>query len=389
VYFVPRRKISEYRAKTIINSLFGYEYEGWAVLDGKVPKEVAGKSFVVKVDQAIKQRFKRGLIFLDVPKKDLAQKVSELQEKGFESILIEPYLLHGGSDERYISLRREREGIVVSFSRSGGVEIESHSDSIQSGVFESFAIRQLSEETGFTEEQLLVLRKAFDDLYLSLLEVNPYLVKDGQLKILDVAIEVDSSAQLLVDSWGDTDVRTPAASLTEQELYVRSLNEESPASFSLEVINPDGGIFLLLSGGGASVVIADEIFTLGNGDELANYGEYSGNPTEEETYRYTSQVLRLLLNSKAKKKVALIGGAVANFTDIAATFSGIITALYEHRDELAKQKVKFYVRRGGPRQAQGLKKIKRALQDLDILGGVYDPSVTIPEAVNNLVKGLK
>lgn len=386
---MPRRKISEYRAKNIVNGLLEYPYEGWSVLDGQVPEGIKGKSFVVKVDQAIKQRFKKGLIHLDVAKKDLADKINDLRKKGYDSILVEPYLLHSSSGERYISLRREREGVIVSFSRSGGVEIESNTDTIQTGIFEDFSIRQLAEETAFTEEQLLKLRRAFDDLYLSFLEINPYIVSDGQLKILDVAIEVDSSAQLLVDAWSEADVRSASTNLTEQELYVRALNDESPASFSLEVINPDGGIFLLLSGGGASVVIADEIFTLGSGEALANYGEYSGNPTEEETYRYTSQVLRLLLNSKAKKKVALIGGAVANFTDIAATFSGIITALYEHRDELSKQKIKFYVRRGGPRQAQGLKKIKRALQELDLLGGVYDPSVTIPEAVKSLVKGLK
>jgi ATP-citrate lyase beta-subunit len=386
---VPRRKISEYRAKNIVNALLEYPYEGWSVLEGQIPKDVKGKSFVVKVDQAIKQRFKKGLIHLDVAKKDLQEKVEDLRSKGYQSILIEPYLLHAANDERYISFRREREGVIISFSRSGGVEIESNTDTIQSGLFEDFPIRQLAEETAFSEDQLLKLRRTFDELYLSLLEINPYIVNDGQLKILDVAIEVDSSAQLLVDAWSEADVRSAATNLTNQELYVRQLNDESPASFSLEVINPDGGIFLLLSGGGASVVIADEIFTLGSGEALANYGEYSGNPTEEETYRYTSQVLQLMLRSKAKKKVALIGGAVANFTDIAATFSGIITALYEYRDELTKQKVKFYVRRGGPRQAQGLKKIKCALEELDMLGGVYDPSVTIPEAVKSLVKGLK
>lgn len=163
------------------------------------------------------------------------------------------------------------------------------------------------------------------------------------------------------------------------------MDSESPASFNLEVINPDGAIFLLLSGGGASVVIADEIFTLGYGETLANYGEYSGNPNEYETETYANQVFSLLGKSKAKKKAVLIGGAVANFTNIKATFKGIISALRANEAMLKQQKVTFYVRRGGPQQAQGLKLIDAELRQLGLYGGVYDPSVSIPEAVANLV----
>ena len=388
---MPRRKLSEFRAKTIVNALLGKEYQGWSVVpDNELPTKY-GKTtrFVVKVDQAVKQRFKKGLIFLDVPKSDIAQRVDELKQKGYSHILIEPYTVHDDTDERYISFRREREGVVFSYSRSGGVEIESHADQIKSGVYEDFSFEALVKETGLSGDNLQALRIAFDQLHMTLLEINPYIIENGQPAILDVAIEVDSSAELLVDEWMELDVRTPATNLTEQEKTVRKLDKESSASFSLEVINPDGAIFLLLSGGGASVVIADEIFTLGHGNDLANYGEYSGNPTEDETYHYANQVLRLLFASKAKRKVVLIGGAVANFTDIAATFRGVISSLEEHKADIAKQDVKVYVRRGGPRQEIGLKRITQKLDELGILGGVYDPSTSIPEAVQHLTKALK
>lgn len=387
---MARRKISEYRAKTIVNNLIGMRYVGWPIVDGKMPTSFgATDRFVVKVDQAIKQRFKKGLILLDVPRSQLESGITKLRRKGYRSLLVEPYVTHDADEERYISLRREREGVMVSYSRSGGVEIESHLDTVRTGRFVDFALDELAAETGFTIRQLEALHEAFDRFHMALMEINPYVAERGKLRVLDVAIEVDASAELLVDAWSEMDMRSPAVRLTEEEIAVHQLAKESPASFSLEVVNPDGSIFLLLSGGGASVVIADEIYTLGHGKELANYGEYSGNPNESETYRYASQVIKLLLKSKAPKKVVFIGGAVANFTDIATTFSGIIRVLQENASKLQKQGVKFYVRRGGPRQELGLRRIQRVLNELNLLGGVYDPHTSIPEAVQQLLGGLK
>lgn len=385
---MSRKKISEYRAKHIVNELLGMPYHGW-VIDGQSKEKHdygSTKQFVVKVDQAIKQRFKRGLLHLNVAKADITKSSKDLLDKGYRYLLVEPYFVHEGEVERYLNFRREREGVVFSYSQSGGVEIESNVDTIKSDLFENFDRTELAKQTGLSEVQLGALRDAFDELHLSLLEINPYVIEDGAVYILDVAIEVDSTAALLVSEWSEVDIRAPAVVTTEEEEMVKKLANDSPASFSLEVINPDGSIFLLLSGGGASVVIADEIFTLGKGDALANYGEYSGNPNEEETHIYSEQVVKLLLKSKAKKKVALIGGAVANFTDIASTFKGIVATLKKHEKELRKQGVKFYVRRGGPRQEQGLAMIKDVLEEIGLLGGVYDPSVSIPTAVKHLLE---
>lgn len=386
---MPRRKISEFRSKRIVNQALGLEYSGWEVAHGKVPNITKAERLVLKVDQAIKQRFKRGLIYLDLTTADLPSRVKSLSGKGFDYLLVEPYHVHDTKEERYISLRRERHGVVLSYSRSGGVEIESAKDAIKSGLIDSLDLDAVASETGFSRDQLGVLVETFNSQHMTLLEINPYIIENGKPKILDAAIEVDSAAEFLVDEWSGADFRSPATQHTDEEAVVRKLNNESPASFSLEVINPDGEIFLLLSGGGASVVIADEIFTRGHGKSLANYGEYSGNPNTAETELYTEQVVKLLLRSAAKKKVVLIGGAVANFTDIKNTFEGIINVLRKHESELRQQAVKFYVRRGGPRQAEGLKAMSKALEEMDILGGVYDPSTTIPVAVASLVKGLK
>ena len=388
---MPRHKLSEFRAKTIVNNLLNQKYQGWSIVSGVTTVKTYGKTtrFVVKVDQAVKQRFKKGLVFLNVAKSEVPEKVKDLQNLGYDSILVEPYVEHNGERERYLSFRREREGVIFSYSNMGGVDIEAHSDSIQSNVFDEIVLESITQETGLSIKQLTGLRELFDRLHLTLLEINPYFVNGSNVSVLDVAMEVDSSAELLAKEWSVSDIRTPATTRTEEEENVRRLKAESSASFNLEVINPDGSIFLLLSGGGASVVIADEIFTLGYGKELANYGEYSGNPTEDETYRYASQVISLLLKSNAPKKVVLVGGAVANFTDISATFKGIISVLREYGADLSRQNVKFYVRRGGPKQEIGLKNIKKELKELNLIGGVYTPDTSIPTAVRSMLEGLK
>lgn len=385
---MPRRKISEFRSKKIVTHALGLDYIGWEVINGVLPKISHKGTFVVKVDQAVKKRFKQGLVFLNVTHAELPNHVKKLQDKGYSAILIEPYHQHDTSNERYLSLVRQRDGIVISYSQHGGIEIENHADSITTGLINDMDVTVISKDTGLAVSQLETLIALFDTQYMSLLEINPYTVTDSHVTILDCAIEVDSAAELLVDGWTEHDLRSPTIRQTEEEAAVKKLSNDSPASFSLEVINPDGAIFLLLSGGGASVVIADEIFMMGYGKHLANYGEYSGNPNTEETELYAEQVIRLLLASRAKNKVVFIGGAVANFTDIKNTFKGIISVIEKHAPQLEEQGVTFYVRRGGPRQKEGLIAITKALERLNLKGGVYDPSVSIPSAVAQLVKGL-
>ena len=200
--------------------------------------------------------------------------------------------------------------------------------------------------------------------------------------MLDIAVEVDSAAEFFVDTWGSKDLREGRRDQTQEEKNVSKLSEKSQASFKLVVLNPQGSIFMLLSGGGASIVLADEVHNLGSGQELANYGEYSGNPNEEETFIYTKNVLNLMLSSKSSNKVLIIGGGVANFTDVRITFRGIIRALSEARDELVKQKIRIYVRRGGPQQEEGLALIRSFMNENKIEGEVHGPDIVLTDIVS-------
>ena len=54
----------------------------------------------------------------------------------------------------------------------------------------------------------------------------------------------------------------------------------------------------MVAGGGASVIYADTVCALGGSDELANYGEYSGAPSEQQTYDYAKTILGLMTKEK-------------------------------------------------------------------------------------------
>lgn len=393
---MPRQRLSEYRSKQIISQALDLPHQGWSIdteqdLDNQLsdPK-LSSDSFVVKVDQGIKGRFKRGLVKLDVVPGQLREVIRELSDQGFRYLIIEPMAAHDQSAERYLSIVDDKGQLAIKHTNSGGVDVEQAADSIQTvSIDEQTDWQQLAEQTGFLPEQLKKLIQVFQDNYFVFLEINPYIKDADGLKLLDIAIEVDDAGEFFVKTWQDVDLRSHSSkSLTPEEELVHELDANSPASLKLSVLNADGSIFLLLSGGGASVVVADEVYNQGYGEQLGNYGEYSGNPNSEETYAYTKAVLQLLIKSQASQKVVFIGGAVANFTDVAKTFAGVIKAIEEVSDELKQQGVKVFVRRGGPNQEAGLKLIEATLRKYELLGAVHDPGTPLTLAVNEALEEL-
>jgi ATP citrate (pro-S)-lyase len=87
-------------------------------------------------------------------------------------------------------------------------------------------------------------------------------------------------------------------------------------------------------------VYSDTISDLGFADELANYGEYSGAPSTEHTFEYAKTIIGLMTQHKDPRgKLFIIGGSIANFTDVAATFSGLIKAINAYQDVLRTHNV--------------------------------------------------
>jgi ATP citrate (pro-S)-lyase len=167
--------------------------------------------------------------------------------------------------------------------------------------------------------------------------------------------------------------------LSKEEAYIAEMDAKTGASLKLTILNAKGRVWTLVAGGGASVVYADAIAAAGFASELANYGEYSGAPTETQTFHYTRTVLDLMLRApqSPEGKVLFIGGGIANFTNVASTFKGVIRALREVAPLLIEHKVQIWVRRAGPNYQEGLKNIKAVGQELSLNMHVSLPLVTI------------
>lgn len=387
---MARKKISEFRAKKILYDFLNVEYNGISIntndefykdfLESLKP----GQQYVLKVDQGIKQRKKRGLVVFGITRENVEEGIQKLKELGFSNFIIEEFVEHEGFAEYYFAIERVREGKKIYYSSEGGIEIENNKESINTAIVADYMqLENIAKFLQIPVETLESIVTAFDDFYFSFLEINPLVSMQGKFYFLDTAVEVDSTAEFFVkNTWSKADFREASKKTkTPEEINIEKLKEKSPAAFSYEIINPNGSIFLLLSGGGASLVTADEIYQQGAGEKLANYGEYSGNPNAEETYIYTKNVLNTLLSSSSPKKAIIISGGVANFTDVRITFRGIIKALGEVSQKLREQSVKVFVRRGGPHQEEGLSHMKEFLEKEELLGSINGPEMVLTDIV--------
>src|SRR5437667_12820024 len=119
---MPRQKLSEHKAKVILHSALGLPYAGQSVDASKPLRSQIGPlaktaaTYAVKVDQAVKGRFKKGLVTLDVPAAKLGQAIKQLQPKGYSQYIIEPMAAHEPTDERYLSMLYDRQGLFMQYA---------------------------------------------------------------------------------------------------------------------------------------------------------------------------------------------------------------------------------------------------------------------------------
>ena len=197
------------------------------------------------------------------------------------------------------------------------------------------------------------LYAVYVDSQFTYLEINPLVVipnaekTSAEVHFLDLAAKLDQTAEfecgvkwaiarapaalgipvvpgkgegkVTVDAGPPMDFPAPfGRELSKEEAYISEMDAKTGASLKLTILNGQGRIWTLVAGGGASVVYADAIASAGYASELANYGEYSGAPTETQTFHYARTVLDLMLRSPMSPtgKVLFIGGGIANFTNV-------------------------------------------------------------------------
>ncbi len=388
-------------------------------------KWLATEKLVVKPDQLIKRRGKNNLILVGA---DYDQARAWIEEKSKKPItvhgkfdadgkpidkgtvgqlthfIIEPMVSHKNSDECYLAIMSTKDGDTIMFHHEGGVNVgdvdaKATRLEVPIGTFpkpaeiEKKLLAKVPVEcrklvAGFIE----ALFKFYADLNFTYLEINPLVVTKDSIVPLDLAAKLDSTAEFESgEKWGNIEFPTPFGRVsTKEEAFIEELDSKTGASLKLTILNSEGRVWTMVAGGGASVIYADTITDLGYMNELANYGEYSGDPSEEFTYLYAKTILDVMTRKpNPKGKFLLIGGGIANFTDVAATFKGIIRALKEYQKALQDNKVKIYVRRGGPNYQEGLSQMRALGEKLGVPIEVYGPETHMTKIVSIALKGAK
>jgi ATP-citrate lyase beta-subunit len=383
---MSRVAITEYAAKRLY---IGDSYTGLTVtkntLKDALSKLAGEKSYVVKIDVGIKKRGIQKLIALDVPGSEINKIARNFFDQGYERCLIEPYIKHEQREEKYLSLSIERDGLRVMHSLVAGVEIEKHQDSVQTWIVprsEAFVPSPFTHENGPVE--LTQILETMQKYHFSFLEMNPYVISSKHVIPIDITVEIDTAGQRHLPAWVSEHIISKITVSAEEKTIVK-LNETSQASFNLHVLNHNGSILTLFSGGGASLIALDTLVASSLQDRIINYCEYSGAPTREETSSFTDTLLSLLLKSNSDKKVVLIAGGVSNFTDIFKTFQGIVDALKKNIDSVKKEDVCFVVRRGGLNQTEGLSYLEDFFVRNKIRHEVHGPDLSLGE-VGSIIK---
>lgn len=394
-----------------------------------------GAKFVAKPDQLIKRRGKSGLLALNKTwpeaKAWIAERATKSQQVEtvvgvLRQFLVEPFVPHPDGTEYYININSVREGDWILFTHEGGVDVGDVDEKAEkilipvdlaeypsNEVIAATLLKKVPEGIhNVLVDFITRLYAVYVDCQFTYMEINPLVVipnadaTSADVHFLDLAAKLDQTAEFECGvKWAVA--RSPAAlgmtpiksdgrvnidagppmefpapfgrELSKEEAYIAELDAKTGASLKLTVLNPTGRVWTLVAGGGASVVYADAIASAGFSDELANYGEYSGAPTESQTYHYARTVLDLMLRAPitAEGKVLFIGGGIANFTNVASTFKGVIKALREYAPTLIEHKVNIWVRRAGPNYQEGLKNIKAVGQELKLNMHVYGPDMHV------------
>ena len=267
-----------------------------------------------------------------------------------EAVLIEEKL--DIAEEHYLSITYDTTAKqpVIIYSAEGGMDIEDVAE--EKILKNNFDIRNkdISSDLPFANS----LWQCFVQEDARVVEINPLVkTKDGEWFAADAKIALDEDAFYRHEEWKNLAPRTMLGRLpTERETAVKKIDEGEGyyRGTAGKYIEMDGNIAVLFSGGGASIANMDALLKAGL--RPANYTEYSGNPPREKVYQLTKIVL-----SKPGLKGLWIAGGVANFTNIAETFGGIVDAL----DEI-KPVFPIVVRRAGPFEEEGVRLMTECAQ---------------------------
>ncbi|MDH5427048.1 MAG: ATP citrate lyase [Nitrospirota bacterium] len=356
----------------------------------KVNDWLQKSKLVVKAHEALGSRFKLGLVKVGLDLGAAKSAVKEMLGKQLESVTIREVIVSEAIDhkeEYYASVKSTREGVDVMVTTYGGVEVEANWEKVKKLAVEigesptDAQLAALSKDAGFSgdtakkmAEFLKKLYICFDNEDAQYLEINPVVQNsNGDLVALDAVTLLDGDAKFRHKDWTFPFAAEFGRAYTQNEEEVMAVDAKVKGSVKLIEI-PGGNIAMLPAGGGASVYYSDAV--VARGGKLANYAEYSGDPPD-----WAVEVLTEKVCSLPDIKHIIVGGAIANFTDVKKTFGGIINAFRKAKGEGKLKGVKIWVRRGGPNELQGLAAM-RALQEEGFDIHVFDRTTPLTDIVD-------
>ncbi len=345
---------------------------------------------VAKAHEALGSRFKLGLVKVGLDLAGAKAAVKEMLGKQVESVTIREVIVSEAidhSDEYYAAVKSVREGVEVMVANCGGIEVEANWDKVKRILVDigevptDSVLASLAKDAGFSggtatkmAEFLKKLFTCFDNEDAQYLEINPVVQNAaGDLVALDAVTLLDGDAKFRHKDWTFPFAAEFGRAYTKNEEEVMAVDSKVKGSVKLIEI-PGGNIAMLPAGGGASVYYSDAV--VARGGKLANYAEYSGDPPD-----WAVEVLTEKICSLPGITNIIVGGAIANFTDVKKTFGGIINAFRKAKAEGKLDNVRIWVRRGGPNEKQGLAAMKE-LQKEGFKIEVFDRTLPLTDIVD-------
>ena len=358
---------------------------------GEANEWMKKSKLVAKAHEALGSRFKLGLVKVGLDLKGAVAAAKEMLGRQVGSITVTQVIVSEmvpHKDEYYVAVKSMREGSEVLVANCGGIEVESNWDRVKKlqvdvgGKPSEAALEKLAKDAGFSGGLVKKVAEfagkmftCFDSEDAQYLEVNPVVVRegDGELIALDAVTLLDGDARFRHPDWNFAFAAEFGRAYSKDELDVMAVDSKIKGSVKFIQI-PGGNIAMLPAGGGASVYYSDAV--VARGGKLANYAEYSGDPPD-----WAVEVLTEKVASLPDIKHIIVGGAIANFTDVKKTFGGIIAGFRKAKADGKLKGVKIWVRRGGPNEKEGLE-LMRKLKDEGFDIHVYDRKTPLTDIVD-------
>lgn len=353
---------------------------------------------VAKAHEALGSRFKLGLVKVDLDLKAAEAATKEMIGRQVGSITVSQVIVSEmipHKEEYYCAVKSTREGADVLIASCGGIEVEANWDrvkrlSLEVGQAPSpDQLEQLAKDAGFTGDLAKKMADfagkmfaCFDNEDAQYLEVNPVVLRqsDAALVALDAVTLLDGDAKFRHPDWNFPFAAEFGRAYSNDELAVMAVDSKIKGSVKFIEI-PGGDTAMLPAGGGASVYYSDAV--VARGGKLANYAEYSGDPPD-----WAVEVLTEKVCSLPGIKNIIVGGAIANFTDVKKTFGGIINGFRKAKADGKLKGVTIWVRRGGPREKEGLDAMRELKEEgFDI--NVFDRYTPLTDIVDKAIQSNK